>query len=183
VVTDHDRFVARLWQIYDLYRTLAMNRKYYGLRLEQVRKRDRRLQFALAAGTSSGLAGWLANAAGWGTGLWTILTGAAILAGVLVPVLDYASKIERYSKLHADYSMLCAQLQRVVAEIEARRTITEDMEATVNRAQLRFSDLSVEDDPAPDEELLRACQAAVNREIPVDRLWLPFRPQMAPHAA
>lgn len=170
---ERETFKATLLEIYDLYRTVLLNRKYYARRLDLTKKMNLWLEICLAVGTSGTIGAWAIWKTGYGQYIWIVIAGGAAILAVIKPIVQLSKGIERYSKLYVGYSDLFYDLQEVVGDIRKSRLFTKEMSNAVKNARNRIKKLALEDDPQPRQKLLVQCYNEVNREIPPERLWIP----------
>lgn len=168
-----DGLVAALNDLYDAYRTALLNRKYYGCRLDSFRTRNKCFEALIAVGTSSAIGAWAIWREGLGPTAWAILAGLATLLAVIKPFLGLAQGVERYTKLFVAHGDSFFDLDLLVKEARRSRHYTKDMDAAFRKTVDRSRQLAPEDDPRPDERLLRQCFEEVKKEIPANQLWLP----------
>jgi len=164
---------ARLIEVYNLYRTALLNRKYYAHKLALWKRWNSALEVALAIGTSGTIGAWAIWRKGAGEDVWTIFAASAALLGVIKPVIQLPKGIERYSKLYVGYSDLFYDFQAVVSDIQTTHSFSQEMGNKVANARERIKKLSLDDDPTPNKTLVKQFYGEVNTEIPSDRLWMP----------
>jgi hypothetical protein len=165
----------RLQQIYDTYRSSALNRTYYGIKLTRYRQYNFGTEIAIAIGapSSSGVAGL----AVWGTlpgsYAWLVVSGIATVLAVVKPVLQFAGRIENYTKLYASYTGIFLELKDIVEEIAAKRDISGKTDERYRASRQLLRELAPFVDPSPSKPLIRKLQEQINREIPAESLWMP----------
>ncbi|HEX8475082.1 MAG TPA: hypothetical protein VF666_13715 [Pyrinomonadaceae bacterium] len=173
-----DKNRERLKRVYDNYRTARMSREYYACRLSFFQNCNFWYEIVLAIGTSgSAISGWYVWQTATGKTVWAILTGAAALLAILKPALQLPKHIEQYSKLHTGYSSLSYDYGKLVDDIKATGGITREMTKSLNKAEERFKELALQDDPKPSEKLLRDCQGKVKKHVPPFAVWYPEQTQ------
>lgn len=164
----------RLRRIYDNYRTVWMSRDYYGCRLDLSQRYNLWYEVVLALGASgSAVSGWYVWQTQAGGAAWAFIAGASALLAVLKPTLQIPKQVERYSKLYTGYSDLAYDYGKLVDDITATGGITQEMREILNKAEARFKDLSLQDDPKPSEKLLRRCQDGVRKRVQNFEVWYP----------
>jgi hypothetical protein len=165
---------GRLKQIYNAYRNALLNRKYYGCQLDLYRKLNRTTDVILAIFTpTTAVAGWAVWKTETGATLWAWIAGGTAILALLKPFLDWPKDIDRYSRLHAEHTVLYYTFKQLVEDIETEEKITPDIEKRFLDARERYAQLSKDDDVKPRKRLARRCEQEVLREIPADRLWVP----------
>jgi hypothetical protein len=164
---------GRLTQIYDAYRSALLNRKYYGCQLDFYRKLNRTTDIVLAIATPGMVGGWAIWHTTTGQTLWAVIAGGVSLLAAVKPIFNWPKEIDRYSRLHAEHSVLFYTLKQLVEDIETSRAITPQMEKRFNEVRARHAQLSKDDDVKPHKRLAIRCEKEVLQEIPADRLWVP----------
>jgi len=165
----------QLREVYNLYRTVRLNCKYYGHRLELYKKINLALECTLAITTSSTIGAWAMWKTGPGVYVWAIIAGVSAILAVMKPILHLPKEIERYSKLWAGYNSLNYDLQHIVSQISVVHTFTEEMEKLLLDAHKRTRELVPSDDPKPTRKLALKYHHEVNKEIPPETLWMPLK--------
>lgn len=164
---------GQLRQLYDMYRTAALNRKYYGHKLAISRRVNLWLELLLAVVASSAIGAWALWKYELGSTIWVLLSGTAAVVAVAKPLLQIPKQIEKYSKLFVGHTAVCLDLQRLVGDVQQSRRFPGPAQAVLRSALDRIKKMAPDDDPKPSRRLLSKYYAEVNREIPVDRLWFP----------
>jgi len=159
--------------VYSTYRTEAMNKKYYGCRLSQIKRWNVTLEIVIAVGASSAIGAWALWRNPTGQCVWAMLTGLAAILAVAKPILRYSDRIERYTRLFAGHAVALHDLAQLTGEIEGLRDYPRALHKTYVAILARIRELTPEDDPNPDSSLLRHCFEEVKVQIPVDHLWWP----------
>src|ERR1700693_4408209 len=91
---------AQVYLIYDQYRTMLLNKKYYGSRLDNLKRRNMLMESVIAVGaTGSGVAGWAVWQTEQGALVWAVISGVSILLAVIKPFLKLVDRIENYWKI------------------------------------------------------------------------------------
>jgi hypothetical protein len=143
---------------------------------------NRILGYILALGTPGVIAALAAVQASLGASFfhtvagWVTIAAAAVIAIVaaLRPVINPLERLVRYSKLYVAYSDIYADLERIVLEISANRTLTQDnWEMFMHVVKRRADCLSLEGDLKPKKRLRRRYTREVNNLIPAKNLWVP----------
>lgn len=164
-----------LKQLYRELRNEMFNREYYGCMLHRRRRLDRLLQFVIAVGSSSAIAGWAIFREGTGAAVWATIAGLTTLVAVAQPILNLPKDIERYSKLFMSHASIYEELKRIVQEVEVRQDFPPGLRKAFAEAGRLRSALSADDDPKVDKRLARKVQEDVNRFWPVKKFWMPPR--------
>lgn len=169
------RLVADLGEIYDMYRTAALNKAYYGEMLTRYQRRNTWLEIAIAVGaTSSGLSG-LAILNNWQDGklAWGVITAVSGILAVAKPILQINKQVERYSKLFTGHLENYLALRSLVNKIRRRQKLTAEMIQEFEIAEQRFIDLSRGDDPNTVKKIHQRCEDSVRIMLPEDIFWFP----------
>jgi hypothetical protein len=159
--------------LYDNYRTAYMNRKYYGYRLETIKRWNNAAEIMIAAGASTSIGGlFLGNKL---EVFWRVYSGLVALLAITKASLQFSKQIERYTKLFVGHGNTYHDLYLIVTEVNRTETFSSQMRKTYREALERLKQLASEGDPLPSQRLVRRCFDEVNREIPVERLWWPAK--------
>jgi hypothetical protein len=162
-----------LTRLYDLYRDLSLNVRYYGHRLKWYRRHNLVLQIVVAGGTSTTLAGLLAGSVSFGKNVWSFVALVAAVGAVATPFLNLANRIAHYAKLYEVYSKLFQEAESLLHDIHKHGSMTPDDIRRTEAIVGEYGRLGPEDEPAPSRRLLKRFEAEVKQAIPVDSLWLP----------
>lgn len=167
------KLMNELNDVYDDYRTVGMNQKYYAKRLTRISRFNTWYECILAVGASGTFAGWSIFQDGVGKRTWTIFAGVVAILVVIKPFLQVSRKIRQYSKLRTDYRNLYYDYRMLAREIRREEQFTEEMKNMLRKAEKRYADVAIADDTNPSKRLLLKCQDEVNQEVPVESLWYP----------
>lgn len=165
--------LLQLKQIYDHYRTVLFNQKYYAHRLTTVKRWNLSLEILLAIGTSAAIGTWVIWDTGIGEKFWPLIAGASAVLAILKPILQLPKLIERYSKLYIGHSELFYELKDLVSNIAVSQNLTNDTWEAFQLGKPRYRKLALEDDPKPIKKLRKRYFEEVKNEIPADKLWMP----------
>jgi hypothetical protein len=164
----------QLAEIYNRYRSAALNKDYYGCLLAAYQRWNTWLEIAIAIGTAgsgiSGLAVWQYDT---GKTLWAVITALSSTLAIVKPFLQLNKKVERYSKLFTGHQDNYLSLTALVSKIKRRRQLTDEMIQEFEAAENRYVELAREDDPAINLSLASKCEARVRQQIPDAALWYP----------
>jgi hypothetical protein len=161
-------------QIYDEYRVMLLNKKYYAARLTKTKRYNFVMEFLIAVGaTGSGVAGLAVWKTDYGAGVWAGLSTASILLAIAKPLLKLTDRIENYGKLYGEYARAFQNLEMLVRDLQVYKLLSDDRIKTFIQIRSRTAELVALDDTDPNPQLVAALQAQVNAEIDVSRLWLP----------
>jgi hypothetical protein len=159
-------------QLCEILRTARLTQKYYGHQLVKYRTWNALLEFGLALGTSSALAGFVISDAPTTVGLWRGVVGISVLIAITKPILNLGKDIERYTRLVTVYSEIFYVFRDVFWKLQIEKSFTDELRADYNRARARMDSLAREDDPKPSRRLTKTFQEEVNQEWPADVLRL-----------
>ena len=160
-------------EICDALRTSRLNAKYYGDRLETLRRWNLGFDLAIAVGTSGTLAATAAAKTGAGTSVMITLAAIAATLGVVKPVLALARRIERAARLWAGWNGIFNALRKMTADIAANEGVRPELVPIYAELVERMDQLTGEDDSSPDRATLRRIQDEVNEEFPPSSFWCP----------
>jgi hypothetical protein len=170
-----DRLFREVEQVNELYRTVRLNRYYYGELLARAQRRDTWLNWVIAFTTSSSLVAWLTTHAGAESLLLGGLPLLASAAGVVRALVPWPRQIARYSALWQAYQALDVAVEALIGELRTRHAYPDDLARTAQDLLTRYQTLSLADEPTLDASVREQMQQRVTREIPSDWLWWPSR--------
>ena len=163
---------ARVWNIYDDYRTSLFNEKYFEKELSRLQTWSMRIDILTAAGTSTtGIAGWSLWSSPEFAWIWACFAGAAITLSAVRPVLKWDEKIVSASKKFNAYSKTSYAYQALVRDIAFHRQLIDGMIARHEEISRAFQ--QIEKVPQGPPNLLSAIQREVNEQYPVQKFWSP----------
>jgi choline-glycine betaine transporter len=168
-----ERANTELAELYETYRTAALNKEYYGAMLARFQRINTIIEITIALGaTSSGISGLAVVTqypqAKW---LWGIITAASAVLAISKPILQLNRKIERYSRLFTGHLDIYLTLSALVSRVRRKREISEEMIKQFEKVEQRYFELSRGDDPIVKAKLLNRCRDAVVKRIPDTVLW------------
>jgi hypothetical protein len=174
------QLAAQLSEIYTLQCRAALNKEYYGRLLARQQTTNTWMEILIAAGTTgSGLSAvtdiWQTE---YGKIIWGFLTLVSTFLAISRPILHINKKVELFSKLFTGYSDLYANLLVLVSRIKRQRELSDEMIQMFEAAELRFLELSKEDDPKPSLKLLQLCEADIRKRHPPEDAWYPEPPEI-----
>jgi hypothetical protein len=173
-VIDAAAAVGQLKIIHREFRTAALNKKYYGYKLDCYQHANTWLEILIAIGatTGTGIAGFAIWKSGAGTTAWAIISGLSIVLAAVKPIIALPKQIERYSKLASSYSTIFEAYRGMEQDFEATGLTTENVDA-FKKLRAQVVELSADDDRNPSRKLIKRFEDEVNREIPTSSLWMP----------
>lgn len=173
--------------VYDEFRTLVLNKEYYGRRIARSRRILRVLDIFLAlfAGTSGvlSIALWKVEVAGYPVGalLLSLTTGVALVLGIARPYLKLEDEHERLASIQGAYGAIAFAMEDVVTRIKTTQSVDESSEVIYRvLRQVRASLIAKEDTPS-DRKLIDEIEKLVNERYPVDEYF--YYPPQQPDPA
>lgn len=165
----------QLAEIYNLLCRCALNRDYYGASLHSTQRLNDVLEILIAVGaTGSGVSALpLLKVEPYGKYIWGALTTVSVLLAVSKPIIQLNKKIERLTKLYVGHSDNYSNLLVTVSRIRRQGRVTPEFLEQVEDVEVRFVDLSKDDDPYPNEKRRNQCEAAVRKRHPPESAWYP----------
>jgi hypothetical protein len=170
-----------LRSIYDDYRDALLNRLYNGIRVEQYSSRTKSFDIVIALGASgSGVAGFALWQAEYGKLIWGLISAVSIILAVIKPILKWPEKLDEYSELYAEYSLIYGKFKQIVDSINFDRvnisttgSITPAISGAVKEAREKILAVTSKGDKRPNKSLVKKLVDDVNSSIPAYTLWLP----------
>jgi hypothetical protein len=164
----------RVYQIYDVLRTLLLNKKYYAERLSRFQNYNFAMEMLIACGTAgSGVAGFAFWQLAAGKIVWGLISAAAVILAIAKPLLKLTDRIEVYAKLYGEYTSAFARMKILVDDIQVDKALPPARIKLFEELRTRAAELSKLGDPRPDRDFVRLVQAQVIDELPINRLWVP----------
>lgn len=169
-VRDQHELYEELCRVYDLYRTVRMNREYYADRLQFCRFWNRTLEIVATLGTSGAIGAWALWKGEFGAVVWQVIVGVVAVVNILKPIFQLPRLIEKYSKLWAAYHEMAYDFDAMVSEIRIKKENIEGLEKFRATCDKRMKELATHDDH---KAKLQKYQDLVELQIPVGSLWVP----------
>jgi hypothetical protein len=171
---DADELLVQLNEIYDLYRSAALNKAYYGRMLSIYQRRNLVIEIILAVTASgSGISGLVWWQTDYGRPIWAVLSLLAGILAVAKPILQFNVSVERYSKLFTGHLDNYLSLRTLVSRIKKQRRLTGEMIRQFEQAEKRYIELSRGDDPQTVLRVHQQCEQEIRGSIPDSALWWP----------
>ena len=165
---------AQLAEIYILMCRSALNKEYYGKILSRTLSLNYWSDIFIAIGTTgSGLSALTVWSTGYGKIAWGVLTVLSALFAMAKPVAQLNKRIDKLTKLYAGHSDNYSTLLMLVSRIKRHGVVSEEMSGIFESAELRFVELSKDDDPKPNYRLLQQCEEVIRKRHPTDSAWYP----------
>jgi hypothetical protein len=164
-----------LRQLYDDYRSSLLNVKYYSARFVRYKRFNFWMEIFLAVTSSSAMATLTLWKTGMGEVVWMVLGALTTLVAVVKPILQLPKSSERYQGLHGSYRNLYFDLESVVQEVTIEHALNQTHRGVWDSAKKRLRELAPQEDTEAelDRGQIAKYAAEVNREIPMDSLWIP----------
>ena len=163
---DDPRLLENLIEgLHRIYRDACLYQKYYGHRMTDYQRRNKVYEIALAIGTSGAIAAWPFWQSGIGQSIWTLFAGFIAILVVLKPFLQYATRIERYSKLYSAWGELYYTLESLLNEHEVVPLNDDALLKSFKDANKRIYQLQKDKDIQLKNKLIQKCHAEVRQEI------------------
>jgi hypothetical protein len=172
-----DQQTERVYQVYDMAKTLLLNKKYYAERLSRYRKYNLAMEILIAGGAAasagSGVAGFAVWQSATGKITWGLISAAAVILTSAKPLLKLTDRIEMYATLYGDYTSAHGRVQILVDDMQVQRALPPARIRLFEEMRIRATELSKLGDATPNPDVVKRIQDEVNKEIPIDELWLP----------
>lgn len=177
-MTATETICHQLAEIYTLMCRAAMNKEYYGAKLARSQLVSTWMDILIAIGAAgSGLSALTIWNTEYGKPVWTvswaILSLVAAVLALAKPIVQLNKRIERFSRLFAGHSDIYTGLLVLSSRIKRKGTISDEMSSTFESAEIRFMELSKEDDPTPSRTLLDRCEQMIRTRHPAENAWYP----------
>jgi hypothetical protein len=164
-----------IWDVYDQLRTVRLNEKYYGVRLQKYERINFWSEIIVAlASSSSAIAGFA---------FWSTTTGSEVWKGLLVisaliatskPLLNLTKKIKAYEELLLGYRLLCHDLKDLKININQTQSYTVSHQATFKKIIEKQRILAGKSPERTEKNKVKnACQNEVLLEFPANAFYIP----------
>lgn len=170
---DESSLSAKISEFHDTYRTVLLNRKYYGYRLHTYRKWNQILDTLVAVGTSAAIAAWAVWKSDLGGVVWAVITGIATVGAVTKPALQVSKQIENYTTMFVGLADLLHDMDSIRIDINTKRTFDDEMANKYTHSLNRLREFAPYEEPKPKKKILDRCYYEVEKEIPRIRFWFP----------
>ena len=165
---------AHLTEIYTLLCRAGLNKDYYGVKLSRTQSVNTWFDIIVAIGAAgSGISALTIWSDEYGKILWGFLTAVSAIFAVVKPILQLGKKVERLSRLFSGHSEIYNNMIILVSRVKRRGELTVDMIKDFENSELRFLELSKEDDPRPSIKLLQRCENTIRIKHPARDAWYP----------
>lgn len=161
--------------MYDLLRTIKFNVRYYTVKLERAKQKDRWTEIILAIVVpSSAIAGLPLWQNRYGTYAWTVLTVVAALLAVIKPFLKLTESVQSYEAVISRLRTIEGELVELQNEIFQRRRYDQPMQdklGLIIRSMGRVQE--IEPIEPVDEQLRRTIFDQIKKELPNESFYVP----------
>jgi hypothetical protein len=168
-----------LMLLYELYRTAALNVKYYGHQAKVYSTRSFWFQVSATIGSLAAVGSFLSDAHLWGASTAApkfLAAGLAVVAAVaaaVTPIAGWTEKIYKLQNLHFAYGEIFHQAALVIQDIQRSGIISERQIGAATTLHDMKAHLGPLDEWAPNRKLIERFQAEVEEQIPPQSLWMP----------
>ncbi len=169
----NQKIEAQAHQVYDLYRSVLLNKKYCGNRLRFYKRWSLALDVILAFRTSALFSSLLIWQSFSGEFIWKCLAVVFAVVAVLKPILNLSNDVEKYARLFTVYTELFYDLKGLAWDIQTNKDFTEQSSDFHKQLRSRYNALAGDDDPVPKRKLIEKYGIEVEGEIPAESLWVP----------
>ncbi|MBO1898465.1 hypothetical protein HNW13_022230 [Shewanella sp. BF02_Schw] len=165
--------------IYDEFRTLELNKEYYGARAQSVKSKLLAMDIILAlAGSVSALASikwWTAEICGVVIGPYLLAFGAlvAVILGLVRPYLKLEDEHARLSSMQGSYSAISHVMKDVVNDIKIKQDVSEVSQAVYSSLRQVRGSLSSKEDSPENRKLIIKKQQEVLQRYPTSFFYYP----------
>lgn len=164
-----------VWDVYDQLRTVRLNQKYYGARLQKFERINFWSEIIVAiTSSSSAIAGFAFWSSETGSQLWKFLLFASALIAVAKPLLNLTKKIRLYEELLAGYCLLYHDLKDLRIDINQSQSYSKPHQAKFKKIiekQRLLADKSPE--RIEHKKTKDSCQESVIQELPTGSFYIP----------
>jgi hypothetical protein len=179
-----ERQRVAMQRIHDQHRTARMSCIYYEKRLKALQRQHLLLEIAIAVGTSSGVAGLAFWKGDIGRIIWGAIAAVAAITSAVKPLLGLPRRIEQMTQLRQGYQHTYFGFGKLARQVEENGELTAEDARRSEMLTDELEGVSKQDEIDPRMGLLKAAQEQVNRELPIERMWMPpIRGTEAPRQA
>ena len=168
---------GKCYKIYNGLKDLRLNKIYYGERLTTFKNYNLVLEVLIALGASgSGIAGIAVLKTDSGKIAWGVLSAISIVLAICKPFLKLSDRVSAYSKLYGEYATGDARAKAIVDDMQVDHSVMPARMKEFDAIRKRVGELAGLGDTAPDRMAVKRIQGEVNRQIDINKLWLPSDP-------
>ncbi len=164
-----------VWSVYDQYRTVRLNVKYYSYILSKYEKLNFALELILMiSAPSASIAGlWF-----WDTQvgeiIWKLMGVLAAFTAVIKPLLGFAKKIKKMEEVIAGYKILGVELEEISEKVKQRKKYDRELQVQFENALRRKGFISLKEGTEEVRHSLRQkCAEEVDEELPAQHFYIP----------
>jgi len=164
-----------VWDVYDQLRTVRLNEKYYGKRLQKYEQINFVSEIIVAATSSSSA---IASFAYWNTDkggdIWKFMLIISALIATAKPLLNLTKRIRAYEELLAGYRLLCHDLKDLKIDISQTRTYSKSHQTKFKKI-IEKQRVLVAKSPerTEDKTVKETCFDEVSLEYPKENFYIP----------
>lgn len=164
-----------VWDVYDLRRTARLNVKYYGFKLNRLRKINFWMEFLLALTASSAVVAFNFWKSHVGSVAWQVLSVLSALLAVAKPLLKYTEKIRGLEEVLTGFRILDHDLKVLGVSIKQKQKYDNELKERFLSAFERMKTLISKEvyEDREDKALIRKLQGEVNKELPPEDFFIP----------
>ena len=172
----HNVMVSRnaVWSVYDDFRTVRLNHKYYNHKLHFWKMLNLWLQLILALSVSSAVAGtWIFQTSS-GDIVWNILVSIAAILAVYQPIGRPVEKIQFFEKHVTTYNELDYDLKELTRKIFDKREYSAEFKSEFELIKKKERKVTIEyNDTRINQKLKERYYEEVVRELPTNSFFIP----------
>ncbi|MEX2387919.1 MAG: hypothetical protein WD534_08575 [Phycisphaeraceae bacterium] len=163
-----------VWVLYDRYKELRLNVRYFERMLHETMRLNRVMQIVIAVFASTTVAGLWLFSTPIGLVLWRLVSAAAAICAVAHPFLKLDEKTQKYEALMTSYRLLAHEAASLVDRVRTENIYNDEhrliLDGIINK-QRRLLELY----PVAccNEKLRNQCTDEVNRELPAESFFIP----------
>lgn len=163
-----------VWNVYDQFRTIVLNEKYYSRRIVFFERINFWLEIVIAISTSTAIAKFTILQSEAGSIVWSIIAGLAVVLAVIKPFLKLTDRIKRIENVLTKYRLLKHEYGILKIDISEKKNYSEDHKKVFRELLLKEKEL-VEKQPENNvsNKLRKKCQQEVIKEYPVNNFFIP----------
>ena len=161
----------RVWDVYDQLRTIRLNEKYYGKRLQKYERINFFSEIILAATSSSSA---IANIADKSGDFWEYLLIFSALIAIAKPSLQLTKKIRAYEELLAGYRLLFHDLKDLKIDISQTREYSKSHQTKFKKIIEKQRGLEAKSPERYEaKKVKKTCTDEVDLEYPKENFYIP----------
>ncbi len=164
-----------VWDVYDQLRTVRLNEKYYGVRLQKYERVNYWSEIIVAfTSSSSAIAGFAFWSTETGAEMWKALLVISALIATSKPLLNLTKKIKAYEEVLSGYRLLCHDLKDLKIDINQSQSYSAEHQLKFKKIIEKQRVLSSKSPERTEKtRVKKACQNEVSLEYPTDLFYIP----------